>query len=90
MGWGIDVLDCPKCHKRMTPVAVIEQEEVCSKILTHLKLPLRPEEMSDGAVVYDVTDDPIHEWDGRTQERGRRTRAPPCDWDGIDPPSPAE
>jgi len=89
-GLGIDVLDCPKCHKRMAPVAVIEQEEVCSKILTHLKLPLRPEALSDGAVVYDVTGDPVLDVGEWQQEGGRRTRAPPCGWDGIDPPSPAE
>jgi len=47
----------------MRPVAVLEQEEVCSKILTHLKLPLHPEELSDGVVVYDVTAEPVFDSD---------------------------
>jgi ribosomal protein S27E len=89
-GLGLDVLDCPKCHDRMRPVAVLEQEEVCSKILTHLKLPLRPEELSDGVVVYDVTAEPVFDSDEWMQNAGSLPRGPPSNRDGIDPPTPAE
>ena len=89
-GLGLDVLDCPKCHDRMRPVAVLEQEEVCSKILTHLKLPLHPEELSDGVVVYDVTAEPVFDSDEWMQNAARVSRGPPSNWDGIDPPTPAE
>jgi len=87
---GLDVLDCPRCHDRVKPVVVIEQEEVCSKILTHLKLPLRPEELADGAVVYDVTAEPAFDSDEWVQDGASLSRGPPCNWDGIDPPAPAE
>lgn len=42
---------------RTPKVPVIEREEVCSMILTHLKVPIRPEGLSEREVVYDVKDD---------------------------------
>ena len=39
--WGVDVLDCPKCHGRMELVACIEDTVVAHKILDHLGLPTR-------------------------------------------------
>jgi len=73
----------------MQPVGVIEQEEVCSKILPHLKLPLRPEELSDGAVVYDVTAE-VFDREGIQQDAVGVERGPPSNWDGIGEPSPAQ
>ena len=39
--WGLDVLDCPRCHGRMELIACIEDPLVAHKILTHLGLPTR-------------------------------------------------
>jgi hypothetical protein len=90
-GLGIDVLDCPKCHQRMRPVAVIEREETIEKIMSHLKLPLRPEELADGTVVHDVTGEPVLSasvwWDEEATGHGR---GPPSEWDGVDAPAPTE
>jgi hypothetical protein len=56
---GIDVLECPKCSATMAPIAVITESEVIERILVHLRLPLQPELLNDGAtVVYDVTGEP--------------------------------
>ena len=78
-----------KCHDRMVPIALIQEPELIEKILTHLQLPLRPEELRDGTVVYDVTDEPMLEDEGWTLEASSQSRAPPS-WDGIDPPCPEE
>ena len=91
--FGIDVLECPRCQGRMTPIAVVTEQEVIKKILTHLRLPLEPEVLSDGhTVAYDVTGEPMLD-DELGPDPGRRwERGPPPGWDawdGIDPPSPA-
>jgi len=33
--WGLDALDCPRCHGRMTPIAVIENPEEVARYLAH-------------------------------------------------------
>ena len=53
---GIDVLECPKCSARMQPIAVITEKEVIERILSHLRLPLRPVVGEDDTTVFcDVT-----------------------------------
>jgi len=37
--FGLDVLECPKCHGRMKLIALIDQPAVIQKILKHLGLP---------------------------------------------------
>jgi|GEM_PF-3454852 len=39
-----DVLDCPRCHARWLPIAVIRQHDVIDRILRHLALPPVPAE----------------------------------------------
>ena len=73
----------------MQPVAVLTERDVIEKIMSHLKLPLQPEQLEDGAVVYDVTSEPVLEAE-RTEDEAFRSRGPPCEWDGIDAPAPAE
>jgi hypothetical protein len=51
---------------------------------------LRPEELSDGVVVYDVTAEPVFDSDEWMQNAGSPPRGPPSNRDGIDPPTPAE
>jgi len=33
--WGLDALDCPRCHARMTAVAVIEDPAEIARYLAH-------------------------------------------------------
>ena len=74
----------------MQPVGVIEREETIERIMTHLQLPLRPEELEDGTVVHDVTGEPVLSaavwWD---EEAAGYGRGPPSEWDGGDAPAPA-
>ena len=85
---GIDVLACPKCeHGRMRPIADITDREVINKIMQHLRLPLVPEVLADGAVVYDITGEPVLD-DGWRPDGGAWERGPPADWEGIDRPAP--
>ena len=44
---GIDVLSCPRCQGRLKPIGLITEQEVSEKILVHLNLPLRPEQLHD-------------------------------------------
>jgi hypothetical protein len=88
---NIDVLACPKCHHgRMRPIADITDQEVIDKIMTHLRLPLVPEVLGDGAVVYDITGEPVLDrgWRPDGSDRGTTERGPPHDWEGIDAPAP--
>ena len=39
--FGVDALQCPRCHGRMELIATIEDRDVAMKILTHLGLPTR-------------------------------------------------
>jgi hypothetical protein len=56
----------------------------------HLRLPLFPAVLTDGAVVYDITGEPMLEQGSRPDDsgHGNRERGPPHDWDGIDEPAP--
>lgn len=77
----------------MKPVAVITEPEVIRKILVHLRLPLRPELLDDRAtVVYDVTGEPVldERWRPGGDGEWGTERGPPCEWDSVDAPSPAE
>ena len=57
---GIDALSCPRCASRCKPIGLITEPEVIEKILVHLNLPLRPEQLHDGVTIaYDVTGEPV-------------------------------
>jgi hypothetical protein len=81
---NVDVLQCPKCQDRMKPIADITDREVISKIMTHLRLPLVPKVLGDGAVVYDVTGEPVLDPDWRRNQSATE-RGPPPEWDCVDP-----
>ena len=34
--WGLDSLDCPRCHGRMTPMAIIQDRAEARRFLAHL------------------------------------------------------
>jgi len=90
---GIDVLECPKCSATMKPIAVIKEPEVIEKILVHLRMPLRPELLDDGAtVVYDVTGEPVLDarWRPAEDDGWASERGPPTQWDCVDAPSLGE
>jgi hypothetical protein len=58
--FDIDILQCPRCDDRMAVIAAITQHEIIEKILTHLRLPLEPEILSDGhTFAYDITGQPL-------------------------------
>jgi hypothetical protein len=90
--FNIDVLECPRCQGRMTPIAVITERDVIEKILMHLRLPLVPEVLSDGqTVAYDITGEPMLDGDLGPGPAEHWERGPPPGWDawdGIDAPSP--
>jgi hypothetical protein len=88
--FDVDVLDCPRCHSRLTPVAVIRRQEVIDRILQHLALPLGPVQLAHpDTLAYDITGEPMPAWAvGVDPEPEPDARAPPNDWDGIDPPAP--
>jgi hypothetical protein len=61
--FGLDVLQCGRCSGRLEPIAVITKTEIAERILSHLRLPLAPEQLTDGhSVGYDVTGEPIPSW----------------------------
>ena len=74
----------------MRAIANITDREVINKIMRHLRLPLVPEVLADGAVVYDITGEPVLEpgWSPDDTGHSRGGRGPPHDWDGIDEPAP--
>jgi len=88
--FNLDVLDCPRCHDRMVPIAVIARQEVAEHILSQLDLPLRPQPLADRyAVAFDVTGEPmVHGLVGMDPEPCGRS--PPDSWDCLDPPAPDE
>jgi len=93
-GLRIDVLDCPACHQRTRPVAIIEQENAIEKILAHVGLPVEPEVLADGCTLaFDVTGEPIPDWavgtDPESEPHGYE-RGPPDAFEGVDPPCPDE
>jgi hypothetical protein len=78
--YDIDVLQCPTCDGgRMTVIAAITEHDVIEKILTHLRLPLEPEILSDGyTVAYDITGQPLIDSE-LGQDEEQRQRGPPMD-----------
>jgi len=88
--FDVDILDCPRCHSRLTPVAVIRRQEVIDRILRHLALPLTPTQLGHAdTVAFDVTGELMPSWvEGVDPEPEPDARAPPGDWDGVDPPAP--
>ena len=74
----------------MTPVAVIQRQEVIDRILQHLALPLGPVQLAHpDTLAYDITGEPMPAWAvGVDPQPDPDARAPPNDWDGIDPPAP--
>jgi hypothetical protein len=90
--FGVDALACPRCKKgRLRPVAVMTKHEIVARILSHLHLPLTPEQLSDQCtIVYDVTDQPMPGWalgsDPEQPEPEADERGPPEESEGIDPP----
>jgi hypothetical protein len=84
-----DVLDCPRCHARLLPIAVIRRHDLIDRILRHLALPRVPAELTHPDTVgIDVTGEPVPDWvvgvDPDPPEPVER--APPGDWDCVDPP----
>jgi hypothetical protein len=61
---GVDALQCPRCNSgRLRPIAVITDDEIVSRILSHLHLPVSPELLADECtVVVDLTDQPTAGW----------------------------
>ncbi len=88
--FDVDILDCPRCHSRLIPVAVIRRQEVIDRILQHLALPLTPTQLGHAdTVAFDVTGELMPSWvQGVDPEPDPDARAPPGDWDGVDPPAP--
>ncbi len=85
---GINVLCCPVCSATMVLLAVITKQEVISRILTHVRVPLTALTTDqEPALYYDVTGEPAASWvigvDPDPDER-----APPTDYDVVDPPAP--
>jgi hypothetical protein len=63
----------------MTVIAAITENDIIEKILTHLRLPLEPEILSDGhTVAYDITGQPLIDSEPG-QDEEQRERGPPCD-----------
>ncbi len=86
-----DVVACAPCDARLEPIALIRRHEVIERILRHLALPFAPVELTHpDTVAIDVTGEPLP---GRVvgvdpDPPGAIERAPPGDWDGVDPPAP--
>jgi len=86
-----DVLDCPGCHARLEPIAVIRRQDVIDRILRHLALPPVPAEPTHPDTVgIDVTGEPLPDWvvGVDPEPPDPVERAPPRDWDCVDPPAP--
>jgi hypothetical protein len=77
--FDIDILQCPRCDDRMAVIAAITQHDIIEKILTHLRLPLEPETLSDGfTVAYDISGQPLIDSE-LGQDEEERQRGPPTD-----------
>ena len=78
----------------MKPIGVITEPDGFEKLLVHVPLPLRPEQLHDGiAIVYDVTGEPVFDelWSAESEDdEWAEARGPPGAWDGVDAPSPCE
>ena len=90
--FGLDVLQCGRCSGRLEPIAVITKTEIVERIVSHLRLPLAPEQLSDGhSVGYDVTEEPMPAWAiGTDPDPEEDARGPPPEWDCVDPPAPED
>jgi hypothetical protein len=90
--FGFDPLECIRCHAKMRPVALITNQHVAERILQHLSLPLRPEQLDEHLVGYDITQEPIPGWvlgmDPDPEQTDVRERGPPDDSEGVDPAAP--
>jgi hypothetical protein len=81
----------PVCKTgRLRPIAVITKDQIVSKILAALHLPVSPELLADECtIVYDVTDQPmpgrVVGADPEPPEFEAEARGPPGDWEWIDP-----
>ncbi len=89
--FDIDVLECPRCHGRLEPIAVIRRYDVIARILQHLSMPAVPAGLAHpDTVAIDVTGEPLPDWvvgvDPLPPDAVER--APPNDWDCIDAPAP--
>ena len=92
--FGFDPLECTRCHSKMRPVALSTTQHVVDRILSHLRLPLRPEQLDEHVVGYDVTDEPVPGWvrgmDPDPAGPDACERGPPDDCEGLDPPAPSD
>jgi len=71
----------------------LRAREGTEKILEHLRMPLRPELLDDGAtVVYDVTGEPVLDarWRPAEDDGWASERALPNQWACVDAPSLGE
>jgi hypothetical protein len=69
--FGFDPTSRPGCGGNLRPVAIITKAETVRRILAHLRLPLAPEQRTDGTLGYEVTDEPMP-----PTGRSARTRNP--------------
>ena len=85
----LDVTSCAKCGGILEPLAIITRQEIVDRILSHLRLPLRPEPLGCGeTIACDVTGEPMPDWAiGVDPEPPADARAPPDNWDGVDAPA---
>jgi hypothetical protein len=92
--FGFDPLECARCHAKMRHVALITKQHIVDRILSHLQLPLRPEQLGEHVVGYDVTDEPMPGWvlgmDPDPEEPDASERGPPTDCEGVDPQAPSD
>jgi hypothetical protein len=74
-------------------VAVIGRKEIIDRILQHLSLPLRPDQLGDSdAIALGVTGQPTAGWAlGLDPEPpDAEARGPPSDHDAVDAPAPED
>jgi hypothetical protein len=87
--FGVDPLECARCHAKMRHVALITKQHIVDRILSHLRLPLRPEQLGEHVVGYGVTDEPMPGWmlglNPGPEEPVAAERGPLADCEGIDP-----
>jgi hypothetical protein len=87
----VDPARCSRCQGRLEPIAIITRAEVISRILSHLRLPSVPAPIGPaGSLAYEVAGESVGDWavgmDPEPPDEDDQARAPPCDWDGVDPP----
>ena len=78
-----DVLDCPRCHARLEPIAVLRRHDVIERILRHLALPLGPTALGHpDTIAFDVIGEPMPGEDDAGVMGQRRARDGA--WRGVD------